>query len=318
LMLELREAGRVTGPLLIWYSRVQSIYSQYRESHRCALEGLAQLTQGSPVNPCANMEEVTAANLLIEGHLFLGEWGEALRVIEATVAELTKNANDTYAHNIRFRHAELLLFAMDHASALAICESADSALGKAIIPPAHRFRRALVATAEAALGLHEQALEHLSQLREEMNLRRAIYDDYCQFHLESALTELWLARRDFSQASAQSQRFLEYALGAEERTWQALAWDANARVAMAQGDFARAAQCIAKALTTMEGFEVPLADWRVHATAAALDDRLGNVDSAKHHRELSRATIQRIADSLTSEQPLRKSFLSAAQAALDK
>jgi len=168
------------------------------------------------------------------------------------------------------------------------------------------------------LGLHEQALEHLSQVRDEMNRRRAIYDDYFQFHLESALTELWLARRDFAQASAQSQRFLEHALGAEERTWQALAWDANTRVAMAQGDFARAAECIARALTTMAGFEVPLADWRVHATAAALDDRLGNVDSAKHYRELARATIQRIADSLTPQQPLRKSFLSAAHAALDK
>jgi len=318
LMLELREAGRVTGPLLIWYSRLQSVCSQYRESHRCALEGLARLTQGSPVNPCADMEEITAANLLIEGHLFLGEWGQALRVIEATVAELTKNAKDTYAHNFRFRYAELSVFAMDYGGALAICESANRALGKAIIPPAHRFRLTLVGAAEVALGLHEQAFEHLAQVRDEMNRRRLIYDDYCRFLLESALTELWLARRDFSQACAQSQRFLEFALGAEERTWQALAWDANTRVAMAQGDFARAAPCIAKALTMMEGFEVPLADWRVHATAAALDDLLGNVDSAKHYRELSRATIHRIADSLTPEEPLRKSFLSAAQAALDK
>jgi len=318
LMLELREAGRVTGPLLIWYSRLQSVCSQYRESQRCALEGLARLTEGSSVNPCANMEEITAANLLIESHIFLGEWGEALRVIEATIAELTKNANDTYAHNFRFRSAELSVFAMDYGGALAICESAYRALGKAIIPPAHRFRLTLVGAAEVALGLHDQALEHLSQVRDEMDRRRLIYDDYCRFFLESALTELWLARRDLQQASTQSQCFLEFALGAEERTWQALAWDANARVAMAQGDLTRATQCVGKALTTMEGSEVPLADWRVHATAAALNDRLGNSDSARHYRELSRATIHRIADSLTADQPLRVSFLSAAQAALDK
>jgi len=318
LMLELRDAGRVTGPLLIWYSRLQSVCSQHRESLRCALEGLARLTQGSPVNPLTDMENVTAANLLIEGHLFLGEWGEALRVIEATIAELTKNANETYAHNFRFRYAELSVFAMDHGGALTICESAESALGKSIIGPAHRFRLTLVGTAEAALGLHERAHEHLSQVRDEMNRQRLIYDDYTRFLLESAFTELWLAKGDLSQASGQSQRFLEFTLGAEERTWQTLAWNANTRVAMALGDFARAAQCLAKALTTMEGFEVPLAEWRVHATAAALEDRLGNVDSARHHRDLSSATIQRIADSLTPEEPLRKSFLSAAQAALDR
>ena len=35
-------------------------------------------------------------------------------------------------------------------------------------------------------------------------------------------------------------------------------------------DFTRARDCIANALSTMEGFEVPLAGWQVHATAAEL------------------------------------------------
>ena len=314
-MLELRKAGRVTGPLLIWYSRLRSLCSEYRESQRCALEGLGLLTQGSPVNPCADVEEISAANLLFLNYLFLGEWGEALRVLEATVAELTKNANDLYAHLFRFRCAEFSVFAMDFGGALAICESAASALGEAIIAPSQRFQLTLVGTAQVALGLHDQALEHLSLARHEMDRQSVIGDEYCRFLLESALTELWLAKGDLKQASAQSQQLLEFALGTEERTWQALAWDANTRVAMAQGDLARAVECIASALSTTEAFEVPLADWRVHATAAALDDRAGNVDSAKRHRKLSRTTILKIADSLAPEEPLRKTFLSAAPVA---
>jgi hypothetical protein len=68
---------------------------------------------------------------------------------------------------------------------------------------------------------------------------------------------------------------------------------------------------IAKAVQEMEGYEVPLAHWRVHATAAELYRRRGNRDLAERHRELSRATIMKLANSLPAEEPLRTTFLSA-------
>jgi len=80
---------------------------------------------------------------------------------------------------------------------------------------------------------------------------------------------------------------------------------------MAQLDLDRARDGIAKGLSTMEGFEVPLATWRVHATAAELYRAGDNGESAYHHCELSRATIVKLADSLAVEEPLRKTFLSA-------
>jgi hypothetical protein len=61
----------------------------------------------------------------------------------------------------------------------------------------------------------------------------------------------------------------------------------------------------------MEDFEVPLAAWRVHATAAACAERAGNRRAARRHRELSRATILELAESLPAEGPLRSTFLSA-------
>jgi hypothetical protein len=61
----------------------------------------------------------------------------------------------------------------------------------------------------------------------------------------------------------------------------------------------------------MEGFEVPLAAWRVHGTAAELYERTGHSESATRQRELGRATILRLAHSLPPEDPLRRTFLSA-------
>ena len=61
----------------------------------------------------------------------------------------------------------------------------------------------------------------------------------------------------------------------------------------------------------MQGFEVPLAAWKVHATAALIEEEWGSLESARSHRNLSRTTILRLANSLPEQEPLRKIFLSA-------
>ena len=52
------------------------------------------------------------------------------------------------------------------------------------------------------------------------------------------------------------------------------------------------------ALSTVQGFEVPLAAWRVHSTAAEIDEDAGNLQSARSHRDISRTTILQLANSL--------------------
>ena len=138
-----------------------------------------------------------------------------------------------------------------------------------------------------------------------------VNDWQCRLVVESGLTELRLAKGDIVLAQAQAERFLRAALATADRTYQALAWEVNARVALAEDNRSRAQECIARALSTMEGFEVPLAAWRVHATATELYILARDKKSAKHHRELSRATILKLAESLPAEDPLRKTFLSA-------
>ena len=46
-------------------------------------------------------------------------------------------------------------------------------------------------------------------------------------------------------------------------------------VALENEDHARARGCIGKAVSTVKGFEVPLATWRAHATAAHIEEEAG-------------------------------------------
>jgi hypothetical protein len=129
--------------------------------------------------------------------------------------------------------------------------------------------------------------------------------------LGQALTDMWLAKGDGKQAGLEAGRFLELTLATAERTWQALAWETSARVAMAGGDHQRARTCVDKALSAMEGFEVPLAGWRVHASAAELERRRGNERAAERHRSPARATALALANSLVDHERLRATFLAA-------
>jgi hypothetical protein len=116
---------------------------------------------------------------------------------------------------------------------------------------------------------------------------------------------------DLVRGRQQAEQFLDTALATAEHTWQGLAWEANARIAVQRLDRDRARDCIAMALSAVQGFEVPLAAWRVHSTAAEIDEDAGNLQSARAHRDISRTTILQLANSLPAEEPLRQIFLSA-------
>jgi hypothetical protein len=81
---------------------------------------------------------------------------------------------------------------------------------------------------------YDRALELLSAVRKDMDLLPVIHDWYWKMLLESGFTEAWLGKGDLGQARVSAQLFLEVAQQTSEHTWQALAWEANARIAMAQ------------------------------------------------------------------------------------
>jgi DNA-binding winged helix-turn-helix (wHTH) protein/tetratricopeptide (TPR) repeat protein len=304
---------------MVDYSWIQWVSSAYRDALHTATESLGILAAAREKDPYQVSDQWCRISSGLN-FMFLGNWGEASQNLKAGIAMMGKNESYMYAQALRLFLAWLHLHAQDSAGAVAICESAVPLIRLANQPltpksptVSNEFRMCLIliGSAEAALGNYERAFEYLITARDEMDRQMMAWDWYWRMPLESGLTELWLAQGDLAQARPHAERFLKLALATAEHTWQALAWEANARVAMAERDLRRAQDCIANGLSSMEGFEVPLAAWRVHATACELAQNSGNRNLAEHYLALSRNTIIQLANSLPVEEPLRQAFLSA-------
>jgi len=285
--------------------------SEYRAAHQDVVESLAVLVEQNVDNPYLSFAHWLSQFTLPWSLLFLGEWGGALRVLAAEITLADKNGDRYRGQTLQLYRAWIHLYAMDFSGVLEICNSILPSLDEPNRRPWRRFCLALTGSAEAASGRHGAAATQLIAARKEMERQPVIHDWYCRMIIGQALTDAWLAKGDLTQARPEAERFLELTLATAERTWQALAWEASARVAMAAGDDHRARTCIARALATMEGFEVPLAAWRVHASAADVEGRLGNQREAGRHRALGGATVLALANSLGEHEHLRETFLAA-------
>jgi DNA-binding winged helix-turn-helix (wHTH) protein/tetratricopeptide (TPR) repeat protein len=285
--------------------------SEYRAAHRDALESLAALLREYENNPYLSVAYWLSQFILPWSLLFLGEWGEALRVIKDGIEMGAKNGDHYRGQTMLIYQAWVHIQALDYRGVLAICESTLPSLGDPPRSPWSRLCRVLAGSAEAETGNHDRAIAYFSAVKEDMDRNTVIFDWYTKMLLESGIAELWFAKGDLAQAQTAAEKFLKAALETAEHTWQALAWETNARIAMAGLDQQRAQDCMTRAFSAMENFEVPLAAWRVHATAARLFEAAGEMDLATHHRALSRATILKLADSLSTEESLRQIFLAA-------
>jgi AAA ATPase domain/Transcriptional regulatory protein, C terminal len=294
---------------------IRLLSGEYREACRLALEFRAEALKPG-ANPNLRIEYHRADALALLSLIFLGEWGAAVKEIAAAMAQAQKNANENNILWLQVHEAWLHLHAQDFASVIRICQPPLALLREGALRAAHyqgQLRRALIltGTAFAALGDHARARENFSAAASDMDRQTRFFDWYWRMPLAAGITELCLALDDCAGARQEAERFLEMVLATTERTSQGLAWELNARVALANQDHARARDCIAHGVSTVQSFEVPLAAWPVHATAADIEEASGNIEPARLHRNLSRATIMQLANSLPAQEPLRQIFLSA-------
>jgi hypothetical protein len=291
---------------------IQWLFGRYREARRLALEVRAKSFKPG-ADPSLKVEYDISGSIALLNLVFLGEWGEALKESADELAKAQKNANYFYILWLQVHQALLHLHAQDFRSVLEICQSTLALLRDSSVRPAPLGRRALIysGSASAGLGDYARALEDFAAAEGEMDRQTVFLDWHWRMPLAGGMTELWLATGDRARAQREAGRFLELSLATADRHWQGLAWEVNSRVALEDRDLPRARDCIAKALAIVQGFDVPLAAWRVHATAAHVDEESGNLEAARAHREISRATVLRLANSLSEQAPLRESFVSA-------
>jgi hypothetical protein len=127
-------------------------------------------------------------------------------------------------------------------------------------------------------------------------------------HLHRGLSEYRLARGELAEARLEAQQTCALAAQSGERTYLALGRRTLAEIALATRNWEQAEAELSRALALVEGGDVPLAEWRVYATAARLHQRRRRTE-AEGYRERSLGVLRRLADSLGDEAPLHRHLL---------
>jgi DNA-binding winged helix-turn-helix (wHTH) protein/tetratricopeptide (TPR) repeat protein len=283
------------------YAHLCSYQADYRAACRTAEEGLRLALEVSDAYHYMTCQFHRAWALL-----HLGEWRELRGVLRDGWEMAERNGHRRWARGFRFQAAWLLTHVGNFAGARSLCElerlpgeevQMDRLLGAIVLGFAH-------------LGLkrYAAALRAFQEVTTQSTLMRSIL----QMPLRLGFGHYWLARRQFGRACEQLEELCRLAATSGERTYLALGRQALAEAALAQRDLPAAERELSEALHALHGFEVPLAEWRVCATAARAELARGRPVKADAYWIRSAAVLDRLAVSLEDDADLHRSFLSQA------
>ncbi|WFU91351.1 AAA family ATPase (plasmid) [Rhizobium sp. CC1099] len=299
---------------LVDMSMVCWLSGRYREGLQLALDVRKRMFEPDVVPDLADFE--MAGALAAANRLFLGQWEDAIDGLLDEMQLARKNEN---THRTMWAYCTLAwvhLHTLDYEGVLQICSAVagsfpDSDLASEKISEIPALRHAAwicAGSAAAEIGQLELARKLLLAAESEMDTSPVIIDWYWRMQLELGKCRLLLSENSLEAAQATAARLLMIANSTEEKTWQGLALDQAARVAIAKGDQDGALALATKALSVIENFEGPLASWRVHATIAEIHLLLGNDDLSREHRTISGGMVNQLAESLGKHQDLREIF----------
>lgn len=299
------------------FSMICMISTRYREAHDLLDQSYRRLRESSQNFVEADLARAAWMRYIgVPWSLFsLGEFGPALTDFDASIAAFEKNGDRSAALSLQVYRAVLLFHAMDFEGVLEACGPIASrtvrpvegyAAAVHVLPVERRISLIFCGLAEASLGNKAAALDYLRAAEDEMERQPVHLDWYWRLALEWGMVNLLIA--DGDGAEARAERFCDLAAQTDERAWQALAWEARARASLAHGATPEAVHHVAKALAACEGVEVPLAEWRAHATAASIYEAAGDADKGRTHARLSAFIRKRLAETLPAGHPLRRTF----------
>ena len=129
--------------------------------------------------------------------------------------------------------------------------------------------------------------------------------------VQAELSNTWLLSGNIVNARTAADGFLKSALSTSDPHLQALAWDLQARVAVAENDLQGARESIQQGLAIVDKFEILIAAWQVYGTAWRLHQRVKEHKTAETNRQRAETCILKIANSFAADEPLRTTLLSA-------
>jgi tetratricopeptide (TPR) repeat protein len=287
------------------YGHVQSLAGNYDEALRIAETGVPGTNQ--PSNLMAFFFALSGKTVAL---LHSGRFGELQNVVRAGVAMAEKNGNVPWLFMLR--EAWLRTLVLDFSGAERLCDMLTHAGTENPTGQPEAIARFAAGYSELDGGHHDRALRYFQQICDPQITPKFFLHWHWRVRARIGLSDVWLASGDLGKARSAADHSVEAALASAEPNLHALAWDAAARVAMAEGDWESAADKLRKGLAVLEQFEIPATAWRVHATAWDWHRHAGNVEAAGTHRRRAEAILLQLAHSFEPDEPLRNSFLEAA------
>ncbi|GGF32151.1 hypothetical protein GCM10011611_42880 [Aliidongia dinghuensis] len=301
----------------IHFGRPCMVSARYRECHDLVIGGYRVLHETPQ-----SLSEAELVHAAWVRHasvpwclFFLGEFAAGLSDLNASITAFESGGDASAANFLQVFRGALLYHAMDFEGVLRDCGPAASLpaehyQARAIGDLPLKYRVALIycGLAEAALGNNAAALGHLRTAEDEMERQSVHMDWYWRLALEWGMVNVLIAVGDHPTALLRAERLCDLAAQTDERTWQALAWEARARAALSSGEAEEAGGHVERALAACQEVQVPLAEWRVHATCASAFTALGDDHRAGTHARLGAAVRKRLAESLPDGHPVRLTF----------
>ena len=240
------------------------------------------------------------------GSVAFRQWGDALHLVNEGISLSGKNGHRTGTAFFRLMKAWLLAQAFQYREAHELAQHAMSSAREGF-----PIFLGLIISGVCLTGLGEfqRASECFNQVLE--RTKRGPYHLDWIFHLPLylGLADLHLAQGTPKEAHEWANRLLEMAATSNERTYMALAHQLLAEAAYAEGDRQTASQRIDKAFSVIQRRELPLAAWRVNATAAKLSAEKGDHVLYDRYSANSASILSLLAGSITEDEPMRESIL---------
>jgi tetratricopeptide (TPR) repeat protein len=241
--------------------------------------------------------------------IHLGRLGEVLRIVQEGKQMAQENGDDPWVYIFREAWVRALCFDFDGAQRLSKIIMRTNAEQHAAQPRTI----AMVASgyAEVDQGQYEQALQRFAQVRDFRVTPKFFFHWYWRIQAQIGTCSAWLRAGNLASARSEADDLLHSALSTADPNLHALAWEMNVRLAMAEENWHEAEKSMDRALVVVENFEIPVAAWRVHATAWEVLRHGNHHTAAEEQRRRARDLILGIANSFAPEEPLRQMFLAA-------
>jgi DNA-binding winged helix-turn-helix (wHTH) protein len=295
------------GPLALFLHMngcFQSLRSEYRAACEAADEGqrlARELGDGFAYQLCAQLR----ATVL----LHVGELGDALAVLRDVTSLAERNGHLPGLLGARVLHAWLFAEAGDFARARRTSAEAVAPAERSTHPYAVVLAQLVLAMADVGEGRAAAAATRLEKLAARLEREPDLREWVMLLPLHAWLGEARLALGDHAGAASAARTLCAVARRSGERTYGTLGHRLLAEAALAERDLATASAEAERGLALAAAGDVPLAEWRMLATAARVAERRGHRAAADEHRARSCAVLRRLAGSLADEPTLRRALL---------